>query len=64
MEEVPDNFIDQVISMNQYFKKIKCEPFFIHHRKTNMIEACLDNPNEKFLLQVTINILFSLKKIM
>lgn len=28
MEEVPDNFIDRVISTNQYFKKINCEPFF------------------------------------
>ena len=47
MEEVPDNFIDRVISMNQYFKKIKCEPFFIHNRKTNMVEICLDIPNEE-----------------
>ena len=47
MEEVPENFIDRVISMNQYFKKIKCEPFFTHNRKTNMVVICLDNPNEE-----------------
>ena len=47
MEEVPENFVDRVISMNQYFKKIKCEPFFTHNRKTNMVVICLDNPNEE-----------------
>lgn len=47
MESVPDNFLDKVVSINQYFKKFNHDPFFIQHRKTNMIEVCLDNLNEK-----------------
>ena len=47
MESVLDNFLEKVVSFNQYFKRFKCKPFFIHHRKTNMIEVCLDNINEK-----------------
>ena len=36
IENVPDIFLDKVVSINQCFKNIKCEPFF-HHRKIEVI---------------------------
>ena len=36
MENVPDIFLDKVVSIDQCFKKIKFEPFF-HHRKIEVI---------------------------
>lgn len=50
VEEVPDEFIERVVSLNHYFKKIKCEPFFFHSVKTKMIEIGLDNPCKKVLV--------------
>ena len=46
VEEVPDNFIERVASLDHYFKKMKCEPFYFHRKKTKMVEIGPDNPNE------------------
>ena len=47
VEEVPDECIEKVVSLDYHFKKIKCEPFFFHSVKTKMIEIGLDNLCEK-----------------
>ena len=63
MEEVPDNFIDRVISMNQYFKKINCEPFFKHKRLIWLRYALIILTRKRFLPKLITNIRFRSKKI-
>ena len=47
VEEVPGNFIERVVSLDLYFTKMKCEPFFFRSKKTKMIEIDLDNANKE-----------------
>lgn len=44
VEEVPDYFVDKVVSFDTYLKKMNWDPFFFLCHKTRRFEVSLDNP--------------------
>ena len=46
VDEVTDYFIERVIPLDTYLKKINCNPFFFLSHKTRLIVVSLDNPHE------------------
>ena len=46
VEEVPDYFVERVVPLDAYLKKMNCDPFFFLSNKTKLIEVSLDNPYE------------------
>ena len=43
MGELPDTFIERIVPLDHYFKKMNCDPFFFLSKKTKNIEVSLDN---------------------
>ena len=46
VEEVPGYFVERVVTLDAYLKKMNCDPFFFLSNKTRLIEVSLDNPYE------------------
>ena len=46
VEEVPDYFVELVVPLDAYLKKMNCDPFFFLSNKTRLIEVSLENPYE------------------
>ena len=45
MEELPDTFIERIVPLDHYFKKMNCDPFFFLNKKTKNIDVSVDNLN-------------------
>ena len=46
MNRLPDVLIDKVVSLDDYLKKIDCDPFFYLSKNTSITEVSLDNPEK------------------
>ena len=46
LDELPDTLIDKVVPLDDYLKKISCDPFFYLSKNTGLIEVSLDNPKD------------------
>lgn len=45
MGELPDTFIERIVPLDHYFKKMNFDSFFFLSKKTKNIEVSLDNLN-------------------
>ena len=46
VNELPDVFIDKVVPLDEYLKKINYDPFFYLSKNTGLVKFSLDNPEE------------------
>ena len=46
VDEVPDYFVDKVVPLDTYLKKMNCDLFFFLSRETRLVEVSLNNPYE------------------